>query len=157
MSEAAALIALAAILAAAVARPAWAPDWVVAIGASLLLFAGGGLSGHEGRHTLASLGPTVGVLAGLLVPGGFWRRRCGSRPRSRCGWLFGSLDESGCLDRGEHVGGLCRPGPGRAARRCRGDAHTCSADRRGGAGGRGRAVGAPPGAASRAGGARAGG
>ncbi len=67
MSEAAALVALVATLAAAVARPAWAPDWVVAIGAALLLFAGGALSAHEVRHTLSSLGPTVGFLAGLLV------------------------------------------------------------------------------------------
>lgn len=67
MNEAAALIALGATLAAAVARPRWAPDWVVAIGTSLLLLAGGTLSAHDVRQELARLGPTVGFLAALLV------------------------------------------------------------------------------------------
>ena len=67
MSEAAALIALAATLAAAVARPRWAPEWLVAVVASLLLLASGVLSASDVRHTLARLGPTVGFLAALLV------------------------------------------------------------------------------------------
>lgn len=67
MNEAAALVALVATLAAAVARRRWAPDWVVAVGAALLLFAGGTLSAHDVRHELAALGPTVGFLAALLV------------------------------------------------------------------------------------------
>jgi arsenical pump membrane protein len=67
VNEAAALVALAAILAAAVARPRWAPDWVVAVGTALLLLAGGTLSANDVRHELARLGPTVGFLAALLV------------------------------------------------------------------------------------------
>jgi arsenical pump membrane protein len=67
VSKAASLVALAAILAAAVARPSWAPDWIVALVTALLLFAGGVLSATDVRHTLASLGPTVGFLAALLV------------------------------------------------------------------------------------------
>jgi arsenical pump membrane protein len=67
VNEAGALIALVATLAAAVARRRWAPDWVVAVGTALLLFAGGTLSAHDVRHELAALGPTVGFLAALLV------------------------------------------------------------------------------------------
>lgn len=70
MSEAAALIALAATLAAAVARPRWAPQWFVAVVASLLLLASGVLSANDVRHALARLGPTVGFLAALLVLAG---------------------------------------------------------------------------------------
>ncbi|MGN6169562.1 MAG: SLC13 family permease [Solirubrobacteraceae bacterium] len=67
MSEAAALVALAASLAAAVARPRWAPDWVVASLAAAALAIGGVLSGHEASAALRHLGPTVGFLAALLV------------------------------------------------------------------------------------------
>jgi arsenical pump membrane protein len=67
VNEAAALVALVATLAAAVGRRRWAPDWVVAVGTALLLFAGGTLSAHDVRHELSALGPTVGFLAALLV------------------------------------------------------------------------------------------
>jgi arsenical pump membrane protein len=67
VSEAAALVGLAAILAAAVARPSWAPDWAVAAVAALVLLATGVLTTHQARHTLTSLGPAVGFLAALLV------------------------------------------------------------------------------------------
>lgn len=70
MSEAAALLALAVSLGAAVVRPRWAPDWAVAAIAALLLLATGVLSLHQARHALASLGPTVGFLAALLVLAG---------------------------------------------------------------------------------------
>ncbi len=70
MSEAAALLALAISLGAAVTRPRWAPDWAVTMAAALLLLATGVLSAHEVRHALASLGPTVGFLAALLVLAG---------------------------------------------------------------------------------------
>jgi arsenical pump membrane protein len=67
MSEAVALIVLAACLAAAVARPRWAPDWAVAAGGAVLLVAVGILSFAGARSALRQLGPTVGFLAALLV------------------------------------------------------------------------------------------
>jgi arsenical pump membrane protein len=67
VGEAAALVALAASLAAAVARPRWAPDWAVALLAAAALAAGGVLRGHEASAALRHLGPTVGFLAALLV------------------------------------------------------------------------------------------
>lgn len=70
MSEAAALVALAVSLGAAVTRPRWAPDWAVATLAASVLLAAGVLSIHQVRQTLASLGPTVGFLATLLVLAG---------------------------------------------------------------------------------------
>ena len=63
MSEAAALVALAASLAAAVARPRWAPDWAVASLAAAVLAITGVLSRHEASVALRHLGPTVGFLA----------------------------------------------------------------------------------------------
>ena len=57
MSEAAALVALAATLAAAVARPRWAPEWLVALVSALLLVAVGVLSFHGARTALRQLGP----------------------------------------------------------------------------------------------------
>lgn len=74
MSEAAALLALAVSLGAAVTRPRWAPDWAVASLAALVLMAAGVLSTHQARHALASLGPTIGFLAALLVLAG----QCGT-------------------------------------------------------------------------------
>ncbi len=67
MSEALALIALAASLVAAVARPRWAPEWAVALGAAIVLVAVGVLSFSAARSALSRLGPTVGFLAALLV------------------------------------------------------------------------------------------
>jgi arsenical pump membrane protein len=67
LSEAVALVALAASLAAAVARPRWAPEWAVAAAAAVLLVAVGVLSLREARSALSRLGPTVGFLAALLV------------------------------------------------------------------------------------------
>jgi arsenical pump membrane protein len=67
VSEALALIALAACLAAAVARPRWAPEWVVAAGSAALLVLVGAISLTGARSSLGSLGPTVGFLAALLV------------------------------------------------------------------------------------------
>ena len=67
MSEAAALIVLAASLGAAIVRPRWAPDWAVAAGGALLLVLLGILSFSAARHALAQFGPTVGFLAALLV------------------------------------------------------------------------------------------
>jgi arsenical pump membrane protein len=67
LSEAVALIVLAASLAAAVARPRWAPEWAVAAVGAGLLVAVGILSFHGAREALSSLGPTVGFLAALLV------------------------------------------------------------------------------------------
>jgi arsenical pump membrane protein len=67
VSEAAALVALAASLAAAVAGPRWAPDWAVALLAAAALAVGGVLSGHEASAAVRHLGPTVGFLAALYV------------------------------------------------------------------------------------------
>lgn len=67
MSEAAALVVLAACLAAAITRPRWAPDWAVAAVGALLLVAVGVLSLHGARSAVSDLGPTVGFLAALLV------------------------------------------------------------------------------------------
>ena len=67
MSEAAALIGLAAILVAAVAQPRWAPEWAVAAGVALLLLAVGVVSITSAHAALDQLGPTVGFLAALLV------------------------------------------------------------------------------------------
>lgn len=67
MSEAVALIVLVASLAAAVARPRWAPEWAVAAGGAVLLVAIGVLSFKGARSALSALGPTVGFLAALLV------------------------------------------------------------------------------------------
>src|SRR5438105_228008 len=67
MSEAVALLALAATLAAAIGRPRFAPDWVVAAGGALLLVAVGALSAGQAHDALGDLGPTVVFLAALLV------------------------------------------------------------------------------------------
>jgi arsenical pump membrane protein len=67
MSEAVALVVLAAALVAAITRPKWAPDWAVAAGGALLLLATGILSFHGARSAVSDLGPTVGFLAALLV------------------------------------------------------------------------------------------
>jgi arsenical pump membrane protein len=67
MSEAVALAALAACLAAAVTRPRWAPDWAVTAGAALALVVLGVLSFSGARAAVSELGPTVGFLAALLV------------------------------------------------------------------------------------------
>ncbi len=67
MSEVVALVVLAACLAAAVARPRWAPEWAVAAVGAVLLVAVGVLSLKDARAALGQLGPTVGFLAALLV------------------------------------------------------------------------------------------
>lgn len=67
MSEALALVALAAGLTAAITRPRWAPDWAVAAGSAVLLVIAGVLSVRDARAALNSLGPTVGFLAALLL------------------------------------------------------------------------------------------
>jgi arsenical pump membrane protein len=67
VSEAAALVALAATLAAAIARPRLAPDWAVAAVAAGLLVATGVLSAGDARSAVSDLGPTIAFLAALLV------------------------------------------------------------------------------------------
>ncbi len=67
MNELVALVSLAACLAAAVIRPSWAPDWLVAALAALLMVAIGAVDLHEVASVLKRLGPTVGFLAALLV------------------------------------------------------------------------------------------
>ncbi len=67
MSEAVALVVLAACLAAAVTRPSWAPDWTVAAGGAVSLVVVGIISVKGAREALGQLGPTVGFLAALLV------------------------------------------------------------------------------------------
>jgi arsenical pump membrane protein len=67
VSEAVALAALVASLTAAVTQPRWAPDWLVAAAAAVIVVIVGALSFHGARSALAALGPTVGFLAALLV------------------------------------------------------------------------------------------
>src|SRR6201985_278700 len=67
MNEAVSLFALAAILIAAVARARWAPDWVVAVLAAVVVLAVGAISFSGARSALRELGPTVGFLAALLL------------------------------------------------------------------------------------------
>jgi len=67
MGEVVALLVLAATLAAAVARPRWAPEWLVAGAGALLLVALGVISAAGARGALSDLGPTVGFLAALLL------------------------------------------------------------------------------------------
>jgi arsenical pump membrane protein len=67
VKEAISLVALAASLTAAVARWRRAPDWLVAVGAAVVVVGVGALSVHGARTALGRLGPTVGFLAALLV------------------------------------------------------------------------------------------
>src|SRR3954447_12296640 len=67
MSEAAALLALLATLAAAVARPRFAPDWAVAATGAVALVATGVLTLDDARDAAGALGPTLAFLAALLV------------------------------------------------------------------------------------------
>ena len=67
MSEALALVTLAASLVAAISRPRWAPEWAVAGGGALVLLAAGVLSFHDARSAVSNFGPTVAFLAALLV------------------------------------------------------------------------------------------
>ena len=67
MSEALALVVLAASLLAAIARWRWAPDWAVAAAGAVLLVAVGVLSTSSARSAVSDLGPTVGFLAALLI------------------------------------------------------------------------------------------
>jgi arsenical pump membrane protein len=74
VSEAAALVVLAASLGAAIVRSRRAPDWMVAAAGALLLLMLGVISLTEARHALAKFGPTVAFLAALLVLGDSCRR-----------------------------------------------------------------------------------
>jgi arsenical pump membrane protein len=67
MSEAIALLALAACLTAAVTSWRWAPDWLVAVASAAALVALGVASIPAVRSAVSALGPTVGFLAALLV------------------------------------------------------------------------------------------
>ena len=71
MSETAALIlalvALAAALATAVARPPWAPEALVAAAGAAVLVAAGAIGWSDAGDALGDLAPTVGFLAALLV------------------------------------------------------------------------------------------
>jgi len=67
VSEAAALVALAATLGAAIARPRFAPDWAVAAVAAVALVATGVLSVDDARDAAGDIVPTLGFLAALLL------------------------------------------------------------------------------------------
>jgi arsenical pump membrane protein len=67
VSEAIALVALAACLVAAVARRHEAPDWAVAVVAAAVVLATGAIGIDGVGHALSRLGPTIGFLAALLV------------------------------------------------------------------------------------------
>jgi arsenical pump membrane protein len=62
-----AIAMLAASLAAAVTRPPWMQEAVVAAAGAAMLVAVGAISVADARHALSGLGPTVGFLAALLV------------------------------------------------------------------------------------------
>jgi arsenical pump membrane protein len=74
VAEALALLALAAALFAAAARPAWLPEAIAAAAGALLLLAVGAISLTAARHALGDLAPTVAFLAALLVLGEGCRR-----------------------------------------------------------------------------------
>jgi arsenical pump membrane protein len=74
VSEAIAVVALAACLVAAVARRREAPDWVVAVLAAGVVLATGAIGIDGVGHALSRLGPTIGFLAALLVLGDGCRR-----------------------------------------------------------------------------------
>jgi arsenical pump membrane protein len=67
VNEAIALIGLAATLSAAVTRPRWAPDWMVAVAAAVAALTLTSFTVGEAQSALRRLGPTVGFLAALLV------------------------------------------------------------------------------------------
>ncbi len=67
MSEALALVALGATLAAAVARPRWAPDWAVAVLATSVVLALASFTLPGAVRALKALGPTGGFLAALRL------------------------------------------------------------------------------------------
>src|SRR4051794_21379494 len=104
MSLAAALVALAATLGAAIARPRLAPDWAVAAGAALLLVATGVLSAGDARDAAADLGPTLGFLAALLLLADGCRA-AGSLRRSARPWRSGRAAGRGGCSR------WCSPSP----------------------------------------------
>jgi arsenical pump membrane protein len=62
-----ALIALAAALATAVARPPWLSEAVVAVGGAAILVAIGAISASDAGDALSDLAPTVAFLAALLI------------------------------------------------------------------------------------------
>jgi arsenical pump membrane protein len=69
VNEALALLALLAALAAAVVRDRRAPEAVVALTAAGVLLLAGAISWHGARTEAGALGPTIAVLAALLVLG----------------------------------------------------------------------------------------
>ena len=62
-------MALAAALGAAVVRPRWAPEALVALGGGALLVAVGALDWSDATDEARAIGPTLALLAGLLVLG----------------------------------------------------------------------------------------
>jgi arsenical pump membrane protein len=69
VNEALALLALAAALAAAIVRDRRAPEAIVALGAAAVLVITGAISFHGAWEEARALGPTIAVLAALLVLG----------------------------------------------------------------------------------------
>jgi arsenical pump membrane protein len=69
VAEAVALLALAAALAAAIVRSDQAPEALVALGGAAVLIAAGFLPWGDARDEAGDLGPTLVVLAALLVLG----------------------------------------------------------------------------------------
>jgi arsenical pump membrane protein len=62
-------VALAGALGSAVVRPRFAPDWVVAIAGAALLVATGVIGWDDATDEARAIGPTLALLAGLLVLG----------------------------------------------------------------------------------------
>jgi arsenical pump membrane protein len=69
VSEALAVVALLAALAAAIARSRRAPEAAVALGGAAVLIAAGAISWHDARTEAGDLAPTLVVLSALLVLG----------------------------------------------------------------------------------------
>jgi Na+/H+ antiporter NhaD/arsenite permease-like protein len=74
MADIVALLALAATLTAAIVRPAHAPESVVALVAAALCVAAGAVSAGDAADEARTVGPTLALLAALLVLGEGCRR-----------------------------------------------------------------------------------
>ncbi len=96
-----ALVFLAVSPAAAAVRPRLLPEWLAAATGAGVLVALGAVDWSQARDTISDLGPTVGLLAALLVLaegcrreglfdalGALMARRARDRPRSLLGLVF---------------------------------------------------------------------
>ncbi len=78
-----ALAFLAVSLVAAAIRPRLLPEWLAAAAGAGVLLALGAIDWSQARDTISDLGPTVGLLAALLLLAEGCRRRACSTPSGR--------------------------------------------------------------------------